>query len=397
MIRQRPPPSDRRVREYRDELWNLFLPIQHVDPSRSKINCKRRFVLGYYLNDDLSKNEIVHNCLFGCCKDPDMSLQRICHHVAWALCPFKPPVFARSRWTRWDTAIDFVGLLSGVHYLLKDLYLEYLGEERPSGTVQGSDVPVPEQAVAVLPNQSGSDEWNDLFQQSFTEATQKAPSGHESTDKKSDSAHTAEAPAAAETAADEETKQQEEKQSQSFDWAKFNKQQKLKAKLWILGDEKAMLARLCCMKEVAALMQDLMYRFLRISGKSWETKQRLLASKGEQRSYPFLEAARGVDVQLCLEGLYKLLHTKPACVSSQQNTASLQVLRLHMLSSGMCSMHVLLRMPRKNFPFKMFLAINCREHAEELLKAPCCMHDAMARKLLTEYVTYLHIILTWYV
>ena len=358
------PPKDDVSHKYRQELWDLFLPVRNVTPARRKQNLKRRFVLNYYLNGKLQQQEVQHFCLHGCCSNIDATLRRICRQVVWALVPGKPPVFARSRWTRWDAAIDAIAILGGVHGLLRETFLSYLGEK---------DEPVPQNAPTLPGSLQALSDWEDVFEEEVNTAKGTLIPTAAASDGKKDE----QGPPSVQAGSGNPTVPE---QSQTF--AEFNKQQKLLAKDWVKTDP---FTRLCIMKEVASELMHLMYVFLRFSGLQWEKQQRFRSSKGQARSYIILEAAKGKDVQECMERLYRLLPNQPSCVGDMQYTLVLKALRFRMVSCALCSIHILLRLPRQGFPFNLFKLLLSDEHAQVLLDRPPCFRDALSHEILSKY------------
>ena len=410
------PPTSETASRYREQLWDLYLPIVGVNPARRKKNLKRRFILNFFLNGDLRSSEITHWCSYGCCPDFETTLARFSKLVTWALLPIKPPIFPRSRWTRWDESIDAVALLGGCHSLLSDLY--------PSASPPDS-VPVPDPTSIAEPSSSTAtalDSLDDLFadecksmsmpletiplaepsgpssstnqprtrknaQRQAAKAKAKvaeaetAKGEHENTDKDKD-------PDKDKDNCDQEMDQGEEehqRQSKTFDWAAFNKQQKMLAKDWV---QTSPFPRLCVMKELAECLMRLMYVFLRLSGGSWERQHRYYSSKPHHvRSYAVVEAAKGQDVQDCVERLHGLLWVKPPCVSDY--SPLLKTLRFRMISTALCSLHSLVRFPRKGFPFKLFTLLIARtdtaKTAQSLLDTPTCLRDELADLILRQY------------
>lgn len=114
---------------YRDELFELFLPIVGVDSARARMNRKRRYILKYFLNGCLFSKEVAHYCPWSCCRNYTQTLKYFISHVCWALIPFKCHKFPRSRWTNWDKSIEWAGLLEGCHGLLSDVMSEFLGKK----------------------------------------------------------------------------------------------------------------------------------------------------------------------------------------------------------------------------------------------------------------------------
>ena len=92
-----PPENHAECERFRTEVFNLFLPTVGVPPGEAKLNQKRRFVLKFFFNCDLSSQVVEHYCQ-GCCHGPDERLMAMSQYLAWSLIPFKCPVFSRKNW-----------------------------------------------------------------------------------------------------------------------------------------------------------------------------------------------------------------------------------------------------------------------------------------------------------
>ncbi|CAE7402624.1 unnamed protein product [Symbiodinium necroappetens] len=158
---KRPPAEipDSRESQYRDQIYQLFLPVQSVHPARAKLNAKRRYVLSYLLNGNWREHgEIQHYCQFGCCPNFSATLKLLAVYGTWALCPRQPPVFPRSRWTRYDECVDYCGVLEACHGLLGKLVAELSG--KPVGAPSpAADVPSAQPADV----HQDLDDWDDAY------------------------------------------------------------------------------------------------------------------------------------------------------------------------------------------------------------------------------------------
>ena len=119
----------------------------------------RRYVLSYLLNGNWrDHSEIPHFCQFGCCPNFSATLKLLAVYGTWALCPTQPPVFPRSRWTRYDECVDFCGLLETCHGLLGKLVAELSG--KPVGAPSpAADVPPAQHAD----DQAELDDWDEAY------------------------------------------------------------------------------------------------------------------------------------------------------------------------------------------------------------------------------------------
>ena len=165
------PPTNPHANMYREALLDTFVPVKHVDAGRRKLNAKRRYILRYFLNGNLSignetRLSLDHYCPFGCCASPSLTMSHFTKWVTWALIPGAMHKFPRSRWTNYDRSIDWAGLLAGFG-LLQPLLWEFAGKPKvPKHT-----------AVEAIVEHAADDDWSDLF---FQESQQKEdPAAHQ--------------------------------------------------------------------------------------------------------------------------------------------------------------------------------------------------------------------------
>ena len=119
-----------------------------------------------------------------------------------------------------------------------------------------------------------------------------------------------------------------------------------------------------------------MARFLTISGKNWIKKQKVLAAQNKPRSWPVLEAARLIDVTACLRKLLDIM-LEPLLGARGIVTGHTRALKFLMTSAGMCGLHVYLRLPRQNFPYRLFTLLDDASEAaaKDLKEVPLCLRD----------------------
>ena len=84
IVYQTPPQG--RLRTRREEIYNLFLPVQE-DRRGFQQNVMRRYVLSNTLNGDLAEARVQHYCPFGCCLNEAETVQKLSTFTAWALAP----------------------------------------------------------------------------------------------------------------------------------------------------------------------------------------------------------------------------------------------------------------------------------------------------------------------
>lgn len=219
---------------YRQAVFNLFLPIDKVDAPRRKQNTLRRYIISYYLNGDLRQQQPQHYCCFSCCQSFESTVHRMAKYVTWALVPTKPAVFTRSRWTKYDLAIDWVGILAGVHHLLEKVLPKFLGGRSPKPPPISNASAVDD----VLDNQLC---WDELYGSNSAENTPQPLGNVNVDDGMGGQQQQQDYP---EGQQQEQEQQQQEQQSRS--WADFNIQQRTVARDWIATNP---FLRLCILKD----------------------------------------------------------------------------------------------------------------------------------------------------
>ena len=88
-------------------------------------------------------------------------------------------------------------------------------------------------------------------------------------------------------------------------WQKFKRQKRKLVAAWIHSRPAC---RLAVVKRGIRPTLAYLAKMLMRSGARWEQQQQHAAAFGERRSYPVLEAARGDDLEACMDDLYKGMH-----------------------------------------------------------------------------------------
>ncbi len=173
-------------------------------------------------------------------------------------------------------------------------------------------------------------------------------------------------------------------------WVKEKRRNKKKARQWAASNPGP---RLALMKETLAPLMWLMYQFLYITGQSFEKKQKHLLSKGKTREYRILLAHINREAQKTIATLHSLLFERPKVLVPQDYSPRIFAIRFRLLAKALCHLHVLIRMPRSGFPYKLFLALE-GQHMDipAVLNAKKCSHDALADLLLRKYASQLQCI-----
>ena len=357
--------------QHRKHVLDLFCPVVGVSAARSKLNRKRRFVLSYYLNGCWWEDGgVTHHCGIGCCQSPEQTLKGFVVFVAWALVPTRCPIFPRSRWTRSDEAIDFVGLLAAVHNLLNHLTIALTGgETKKPPDPQVGEVDIPPDRFEVLDNQAALDqsEWESMMAEElhlpgaaapsnsragrnpdpqgqetdFMEADFEQPDNEQEQGDAQNQDEPAETSGAAAPIMSNEALEP--------DWVKEKRKNKKKARRWA---ESTPLARLVVLKEALAVMMRLMYRFLYITGTSFENQQRHLSATGQDRDYRILVAHVGKDTDKAMADLRALFSAPPLATVNQDFTPRIRSIRVRLLGRALCHLHALIRLPRSTWHWR---------------------------------------------
>ena len=141
------PPTEA-TKQYREHIFDLYLPVTGVFRSVRKLNLKRRFILSSVLNGDIMTPKITHYCQRGCCQNKEETLCNAALFLTWALLPFACPVLCRKSWIGQLGNLRWVAVLEAHHGLFVKLMSRFFG--RPSAPVR-DDRPEPgDEWLAVL-------------------------------------------------------------------------------------------------------------------------------------------------------------------------------------------------------------------------------------------------------
>ena len=340
--------------QYRQQLFDAFLPVQHVEPARRKTNLLRRYIISNLLNGRLDTPKVAHYCVHACCRDERETYHSMTTHLAWALIPGACPRFLKSRWVGYDKALDWAGLLAGVHNLLPRLVQALTGT--PEQCLQASHG---------LAQRDGG--WDDVFAAEIDHPRPEEPS--QAAEGQPDPASE---PDLNPNAADGD--------AEGFDWKQFMRAKKKQAFFWAQSNP---FPRLVIMKEVVFILLKVMQRFLALSGQAWEKEQQSVAAAGERRTYVVCEAAADADVRQALSELTATLQQPVPAMLPQDVTPQLRLLRFSAFSNASTSLHALLRLPRSGFPYALF-KLPLQSPASFLRSRPC-LRDEFTSRLLNRY------------
>ena len=343
IVDQSPPQG--RISRHRMEMFDLWLPTKHVAPSVAKQHGKRRFLLSHLLNGDLLSSVPQHYCPVGCCGSDDEFVGKLASFTIWALLPRRMPLLSRKNWLNQTHAMEWAGCLESHHQLFSKVMLGYVGK------------PAAPPAAAAPRSDSALD---DAVQDFLLGDIQQ--------------------PAAAETEAEQipepgpDPSVQEpsgEPVSATTAFAEENRLRRLSVREYICSKP---LPRLCVLKEVLNAIHVVMTEFLALSSSAWEQKQAAKAALQQPRDYLVLQAARGMQIQRCMDKLVQVL-CEERIDSVSFLACKFRALRFCSAGSGLCCLHGLLRIPRRSITYQGFLLLDSSSHADaqKLLDTPPCL------------------------
>ena len=125
-------PPKGRAETYRNEIYDLLLPLptelsHQRKESKTLVRKKQRHVLASLFNGDLESPEVVHFCVFGCCRNYDHTVLKMRRFGTWALLPHKCPKLVRSRWTNQEISMAWNALLMSHHFLHEKVLVRFTG------------------------------------------------------------------------------------------------------------------------------------------------------------------------------------------------------------------------------------------------------------------------------
>eukprot|EP00435_Cladocopium_sp_Y103_P051003 s1635_g15.t1 len=346
---------------FRTEVMDLYLPHRSHGSGYKRDRC-RRFILEKFLNGDWEHPTLQHYCPPGlCCPSREKTVEWISNYVTWALIPEKCPKYSRARWTNYDRALKWTGLLACCHRLLPRLLAMYAGQPLDSDSAelyQDAITPLPALAEARAFEPDEPAEAADM-EAGPGAAAELAFSGHAELPVKGDGNEAGE---------------------QREDWVEFNRRQKANSLAWSKTRPER---RLPLMLQVCEPLLELTYHFLTIGSADWEHGERLKAAQAQKRAYPVELAAHGEKVSSTLGKLGLLLAKPPMALPFASCNRQSRLLFFSMLSRAMCSLHLVLRAAHKGFPYKLFKAF--QDSWGEILATPRCQHDELARAFLAQF------------
>ena len=172
--------------------------------------------------------------------------------------------------------------------------------------------------------------------------------------------------------------------SETSTWQEENARRRQSARAYAHADP---YDRLCVMCQTLAPMHQLMARFLAISGQPWRNKQLARAASGQPQLWAIVEAAKLEDVSQCMGQLLSSMQEHIVATKQLFVPCSNRLLRFAMTSGGVCALHAYLRLPRQQFPYKVFLLLHDASDAQlnAVLDTPPCLRDELGTVLISKY------------
>ena len=363
------PPADAFTSQYREDVFQLFLPVQGVPDALKKQNAKRRFILSTFLNGQLQHQSPVHYCSGFCCKDKDDTLCNAAIFISWSLLPCKCPALNRKNWLGSLPNLDWIGLLESHHSLYSRLLVLFIGSPKA----------VTVSAPAVPPEQSGEAEgsshaaWDEAVQDAL-QAPAAMSSGGEAVDDVGDGDGRAAA----------NPPQEEGEAATETAWAEENRRRRLSVREWL---QKGPYGNLPILREVLTPLHHYMTIMLAVSGGGWELKQAALAASGKGREYVVVKVAQQEAEQDCIQSLVNIIGQNAKGFRSPDVPCEKRALKFQMAAAGACAVHVFLRLAHSKMPFSLFLLLWDENEVSDILATPPCLRDELSTWFLQKYNT----------
>ena len=317
------PPSDSYTVAYRTAVLNAFLPVpkgaqEEIMRSKVKKRCfMRRCLVSFFLNDDLQDDVHVHFWT----TQPSASRQQVVKSMSRflvpALLPSKPPLFFRSKWTGFQGAYQYFGLLALCHNLLKPLILHFFGSSMPAAPAATATAPEASVPPQPLPDEAGTE------------------------------THGVKAEQGATSHGGEDGQKEMDLVSDNIDWRTFNVKMRQKLKIWVTCDPGPQLLIISLsMKPVL----NFVHRLLSKGSKEFERTEKAKQAKGLPRTFVVLEACRMLLVPVFIHDfLQGIVHSKVYFVLFQRSYATAYAYAYGPIAYASCVMLYMLSHMPPNF------------------------------------------------
>ena len=344
------PPEDEFTASYRAAVFDAFLPIQQVrddvDEDLGKLQSlalqrrRQRAVITFFLHGDLQDHDEIwfRTQVWGLEVEQVLALMR--RYLVPLLLPRRPPVFSRTRWDGFDDAVRYYGLVDACHGLLRPTLLDFLAVSPTESALPAG--------TAVLQDQG------------------QAP-GNQDQDQDDQEA--------------EQVRKQMDAVSGNVDWTDLKLRMKQKVVAW-LGQP--VFPILILINIAAGALSHLLRRLLAAGSHKWEDFQRTKVANSEPRTFPVLQAARGVDLDTYRADLNKAFHEQVVLLPRDVHVRQYQVLLFRMLSRNFCATEFHLGTSWSSYPVRLFASLDGRHH---VLEDPDCMLCPLSKLVVMEYPT----------
>ena len=358
-------PPGGQMQEHRAAVINLFLggDLSKKEDSLALKRARQRAILKYYLNGDW-ESETIHVYSSSHVNRAQL-LQAMRKFVVPALLPSAISLFPRNRWHGGETAVDEAGLLFACHNIGPAAFKMFL-EKKDKSDIAAGNVAVDEagqyEHVSRLAVDPGSIAEVDMCLDHVNTQRQ------DPADAQDDGLQ----PAA----------------SSAVDWAEINRSMRRMVGSWLKSSPAPCLV---IIRHTMGPAVNLMRKLLSQAGEAWEKRQQLKAARGEKRQYRISEAFRGNDVTSAFEDLARRFHEPILALPLTARDNSFKVLAFRLLARFAGALHLVLKVHRGGFPFKLFemmLAGNPegrKEVATKISTSPSCLFDQGTRDFLSEF------------
>ena len=278
--------------------------------------------------------------------------------LARTLVPSTCPLFPRSRWTKGDVAVDWVGLLSSCHFILQDVvpvWIRYLRD--PKNGPKPSDFSLDE----------GEHE-DDCGPRGFQRPVQRGVGAPEQAEAADDDAVLVAPEVAAQAAAGE------------VDWKSLNAASRVKA--IDFASMPGLRASVIIMRTTMAPQLHLMNKLLYMSGDKYEQDAVSVRFRGGMQ-HRILDFARGRVFEGYYEHMYDVMFN-PALwevLAASERTTANNMKTFRSLSKAGGSFCMLLKTPSSSYPFRLFLLLDGTDDEKNQIcnENEDCLRDAFAK------------------
>ena len=337
-------PEDPFLNSYRAAVLDNFLPVPKgtmKEIMRSKVKKRQymqRQIIAFFLNDDWQDDRNV----WVWCPRLHVTRQQVLAAMAKflvpALLPCKLPMFHRSKWTNFEYAYEWSGLLMLCHGLMKPMMSQFFGVQLYDEPARAAQASSDGDALAqALPN----------------EEPEPAAAGQDARDM--------------------------DIVTDNINWADFHVKMKQRFLLWVKSDPGSVLLVIAmAMRPVQALL----HRFLNRGSKEWEKRERAKEAQRLPRSFSVVEAARLSDLKRFRADIDECFHNDMVGIPRAQHILQHQVLLFRMLSTAACSVEFYVYVAWRGFPIQLFA---CLDGNLAAANASACLLCPLSKKILEHF------------